>query len=240
VRNRALQNLSWGPARQVKSSQGYIINGFRFHTKEHAEGRKTENYGVCVKGGEHGNNGVEYYGILKEVIELQYPGHPLMSVVLFKCDWFDPTPNRGCRVHPQYQLVDVNSKRRYPNFDPFVLAQQAQQVYFAVYPGTKRPKSDWMAVCKTKARHVIDAPIVDLAYQEEVDDSTALSISLVVDLGPLTHEEGINDLLDVPEEEVDFNQESNDFESAGGSERETESETEVEPDEGNSEPESSD
>jgi hypothetical protein len=62
--------------------------------KEHGKGRRTENYRVCVKGGEHDNNGVDYYGILKEVIELQYLGHPMMSVVLFKCDWFDPIPNR--------------------------------------------------------------------------------------------------------------------------------------------------
>jgi hypothetical protein len=52
-----------------------------------------------------------------------------------------------------------------------VFAQQVQQVYFATYLGTKIPKSDWSAVCKTKARHVIDAAIVDWAYQEDITDS---------------------------------------------------------------------
>jgi hypothetical protein len=121
--NRSLQNLSWGPSRQVKSFQGCIINGFRFQTSEHAEGQKTVNYGVCMKGGENENRGVDYHGVLKEVIEVQFPGHPVMHVVLFKCDWFDPTPNRGMRVHPQHKLVDINSKRNYPKFDPFLLAQ---------------------------------------------------------------------------------------------------------------------
>jgi hypothetical protein len=50
------------------------------------KGRKTENYGVCVKGGEHESNDVDYYGVLKEVIKLKFPGHPIMSVVLFNCD----------------------------------------------------------------------------------------------------------------------------------------------------------
>jgi hypothetical protein len=50
---------------------------------------------------------------------------------------------------------------------------------------------------------VIDAPIVNRAYQEEVDDNAAMSISLVVDLDPLTHEKGINELLDVREEALD-------------------------------------
>jgi hypothetical protein len=141
-----------------------------------------------MKGGEKENNSIDYYGVLKEVLEVQFFGHPVMPVVLFKCNWFDPIPNRGTRVHPQYKLVDVNNKRSYLKFDLFMLTQQAQQVYFATNPGTKRPKFDWMVVCKIKARHAIDASIVDRAYQEEVDDSTIMSISLVVDLGPLTHE----------------------------------------------------
>jgi hypothetical protein len=46
-----------------------------------------------VKGGENENSGVDYYGVLKEVIEVQFPSHSVLFVVLFKCDWFDPTPN---------------------------------------------------------------------------------------------------------------------------------------------------
>jgi hypothetical protein len=64
-----------------------------------------------VKGGENKNSGVDYYEVLKEVIEVQFLDHPILSVVLFKCDWFDPTANRGTGVHPQYKLVDVNSKK---------------------------------------------------------------------------------------------------------------------------------
>jgi hypothetical protein len=86
VINRSLQNLSWGLSRQVKLFQGYIINRYRFHTSEHAEGQKSVNHGVCVKGGENENGGVDYYGVLKEVIEVQFPSHPIISIVLFKCD----------------------------------------------------------------------------------------------------------------------------------------------------------
>jgi hypothetical protein len=85
----------------VKSFQGYILNRYQFHTSEHAEGRKRVNHRVCVKGGENENSCVDYCGVLKEVIEVQFSGHPILSVVLFKCDWFDPTPNRGTRVYPQ-------------------------------------------------------------------------------------------------------------------------------------------
>jgi hypothetical protein len=84
VTNRVLQNLSWGLSKQAKSFQGYIINGYRFHTNEHAEGGKSENYGVCVKGGENENSSVDYYRVLKEVLEVQFPGHPVISVYVFQ------------------------------------------------------------------------------------------------------------------------------------------------------------
>jgi hypothetical protein len=43
-----------------------------FHTEEYGHGRKTYNIGVCVKGSTSSELEVDYYGILEEVIELQY------------------------------------------------------------------------------------------------------------------------------------------------------------------------
>jgi hypothetical protein len=73
---------------------------------------------------------------------------------------------------------------------------------------------------------VIDASIVDRSYQEEVSDSAAMSISLVVDLGPLTHEQGINELLDVREEETDTALVSNSSEGDDGRDWEMDNKTE--------------
>jgi hypothetical protein len=213
----------------VKSFEGYIVNGYHFHTCGHAEGQKRNNYRVCVKGGEIENNGVDYYEVLKEVIEVQFASHPVLSVV--QCDWFGPTLNRGMSLHPQYKLVDVNSKRSYPGFDPFVLAQQAQQVYYATYPGTKSPKSDWMALFKIKPQHVIDAPIIERAYQEEVSGNATISISLVVDLGTLAHEQGIHEFLDVQKEESKSDRASSSSDDDEVSDWETDFETEEDFDE---------
>jgi hypothetical protein len=58
-----------------------------------------------------------------------------------------------------------------------------------------------------------------------------MSISLVVDLGPLTHEEGINELLDIREEALDRDQDSNYSENDDRSDWETDSEIEVKSDE---------
>jgi hypothetical protein len=85
-----------------------------------------------------------------------------------------------------------------------------------------------MAVYKTKTRHVIDALIVDRAYiEKEVDDNAAMSISLAVVLGPLAHGEGINALLDVREEALGRDQESNRNEDNDESDWVTDSKTKV-------------
>ncbi|KAK4394509.1 hypothetical protein Sango_1605200 [Sesamum angolense] len=63
---------------------------------------------------------------------------------------------RGLKVHPRYHLVDVHVKKLYQKDDPFILAQQAIQVYFMEYPSMKRDKADWMVVCKIKAGRVVD------------------------------------------------------------------------------------
>ncbi|OMO94455.1 hypothetical protein COLO4_16326 [Corchorus olitorius] len=93
-----------------------------------------------------------------------------MNVVLFEGDWFDPI--NGMKVHPLYKLVDVNHKEFYRKYDPFILAQQAIQVYYCHYPSMKKDKVDWMAVCETKSRRVIDS-----ASKEESDqDATAYQV----------------------------------------------------------------
>ncbi|KAK4382241.1 hypothetical protein Sango_2892000 [Sesamum angolense] len=64
-------------------------------------------------------------------------------------------PARGMKVHLPI-IVNVNFKKLYQKDDPFILAQQAVQVYFTEYPSMKRDKANWMVVCKIKARRVVD------------------------------------------------------------------------------------
>ena len=90
--------------------------------------------------------------MLTDIIELNYCGAG-NNIVLFKCDWFDI--ERGTKVHPQYGLIDVHKSRLCTN-EPFILAQQAEQVYYATYPSKRKELRDWWAICKTKARSRFD------------------------------------------------------------------------------------
>ena len=74
-----------------------------------------------------------YYGVLKEIYELSFTNDAQKKVVLFKCEWYDPD-KKGTKRHKQLKLVEINEKRRYPHYDPFIFAHQACQVYYTRGP----------------------------------------------------------------------------------------------------------
>ena len=61
-------------------------------------------------------------------------------------------------VHPKYNIVEVNHRRRFNKYEPFVLAQQATQVYYCPYPSLKHDGADWWIVNKIKAWAVVEIP----------------------------------------------------------------------------------
>ncbi|XP_050238000.1 uncharacterized protein LOC126687481 [Mercurialis annua] len=167
--NPYILSLAKGPLRSVKTYKGYRVNGFKFNTQDYGEDRVTMNSGVCVKGSLFGPAVSDFYGMLTDIIEIEYPALPIKRTVLFKCDWFDPTPNVGMSVHRRYNMVDVNHRRRYNKYEPFILAEQAGQVHYLPYPSKRRDKKDWWAVCRIKARSELDMPDeVILAFQDDV------------------------------------------------------------------------
>ncbi|KAL4573895.1 hypothetical protein LXL04_020716 [Taraxacum kok-saghyz] len=166
INNKYIYDLSRRPLRSVKSYKVYFVNGYKFHTDAHSENKASMNSGVCISS-EVG----DYYGKILEILEVEYPGFPRKSTFVFKCDWYDPTDNVGVKVHKQYKLVDINLKRKFSKFEPFVLAMQPTQVCFMPYPSLKQNNTDWMAVFKVKPRGWTDVGESDhqkdVAFQED-------------------------------------------------------------------------
>ena len=123
----------------------YFTRGYTFHTYEYGSRRATANYGICVKGE------TDFYWILQEIIELEFPGLVKMKCVLFKCDWFDSTENKGVR-YSKFEVVDINATRRYNKIEPYVLASQAYQVCFIPYPRIRQSGISWLADIKVTPR----------------------------------------------------------------------------------------
>jgi hypothetical protein len=70
--SKQLYDLACGPDRHVRSYRCCIVNGVRYHMKEYAETHTTQNIGIFVSG-DDGNSVTEYYGELKNILELCYP-----------------------------------------------------------------------------------------------------------------------------------------------------------------------
>nr|GMC46880.1 uncharacterized protein LOC109179592 [Ipomoea batatas] len=179
ISNKFIKDLAKGPLRSVNTYSGYYVNGFKFHTIGYGGAKETMNSGVCIKGINYSVDESDYYGRLVEVVQVEYPGLPIKRTVLFKCDWFDPT-SVGMKVHSKYKLVEVNHKRRFNRYEPFVLAMQAAQVYYCTYPSLRRDKLDWWAVCKIKARSNVEIlessistedSLISAPFQEETTDN---------------------------------------------------------------------
>ena len=75
-------SLSYGSDLRVFCYSGCNVNGVRYHVEERDDGLLTQNSGIVVRG-EHDNDEIDFYGVLTDVIELQYIFN--FRVVLFKC-----------------------------------------------------------------------------------------------------------------------------------------------------------
>jgi hypothetical protein len=92
------------PSHQVIVYSGYFVNGYAFRSRDDDNLRETSHSGVCLRGND------AYYGVLSEVVELEYLGHD-NKVVLFRCDWFDSV-NGVCK-HDTYNIMDVDTKSKH-------------------------------------------------------------------------------------------------------------------------------
>ena len=75
----------------------------------------TTNFDVCVRGGGYETMENDYYGVLTNIVELEYTKWPIRKLVLFKCEWFDPTPNQGTKIDKIFGIIEVRESRKYKN-----------------------------------------------------------------------------------------------------------------------------
>jgi len=108
---------------------------------------------------------------------------PIMNLVLFECEWFDNTLNVGIKVDNMYGIVQVNQSRRYNKaYDPFIIAQQAEQVYYTSYP---EGHQGWLGVIKTKARcRISDNIVSQVEHETPYQDDELIQLQVVLHVDP--------------------------------------------------------
>ncbi|KAK9048019.1 hypothetical protein SSX86_033019 [Deinandra increscens subsp. villosa] len=164
--NEELYALSSLPDVRVIYHKGYIVNGVKFLVKSRDDCRQTQNCGITVPG-VHNDVEDDYYGFLDEVIELSFiKGY---RVILFKCTWFDTDRHRKHVIFEPH-FISIDTSRNAYMEDPFILANQAQQVFYINDP--LRPNTNWKIIERISHRHLWDIP----------DDNNAEDLSEDVDL----------------------------------------------------------
>nr|XP_043611316.1 uncharacterized protein LOC122582917 [Erigeron canadensis] len=113
---------------------------------------RTQNSGVIVQG-VYNDIEDDYYGYIDEVTELSFIKD--YRVILFKCTWFD---NDRKRKHVVYEphFISINTSRHVYKEDPFILANQAKQVFYVNDP--LKPNSQWKVIERINHRHLWDIP----------------------------------------------------------------------------------
>lgn len=167
-----LSSLAKGPHRAAKRFTGYMVNGFRFHTKRRDDRCTSQNSGVFVTAlttsyaSVKDNNpivgDVGYYGAIEDIVEVHYWG--ALTVVLFKCCWYQK--EKDC-----YGLTRVNFNRLCHKNDPFVLATQVQQVFYIEDPTVK----DVHFVVKKMAKDQFSEVEDKLSAVDDVSDTGYLA-----------------------------------------------------------------
>ncbi|CAL5349875.1 unnamed protein product [Camellia sinensis] len=143
---------------------GYIINGIRFCTQDCDMYRKTQNSGVVMKG-DHKGKPIDFYGVIREIIELKYLGGN--SVFLFKCDWWDVGNEKiGIKVD-EFNYISVNVTKTWYKDEPFVLACQAEQAF---YLKDMKWSNNYRAVQRVLPRAIYDILVKEDEEEEEAEE----------------------------------------------------------------------
>ncbi|CAO2175834.1 unnamed protein product [Urochloa humidicola] len=106
--------------------------------------------------GTHKGDNIDFYGLLREVIELQYNSNLQFrwSVVLFRCAWYNQEGKTvGLRYDDHFKSINIKSVWYKSN--PFILATQSRKIF---YFQDNLMGKDWRVVQKFEHRDMYNVP----------------------------------------------------------------------------------
>ncbi|CAM8953817.1 unnamed protein product [Rhodiola kirilowii] len=122
-----------GPMPIVYTWKAYDINGFCFHTKDQDDHSVVQNSGVTLiaettlvssaRDQNPINAPINYFGVIEEIWELDYVK---FRVPVFKCKWV----NNSAVCTDEYGMTFVDFRREGSKDEPFIMAEQARQVFY--------------------------------------------------------------------------------------------------------------
>jgi hypothetical protein len=163
---------------------------------------RTQNSGIMTSASVSEEQDQEYYGVMKQVLELKYQRnkHGDRSVFLFRCDWFDLGSKKTTKMKDDGYFKSINTSVLWYKNIPFILSYQAQTCF---YLDDTKFGDPWKVVQTFRQRNVYDVPEKDDegnagAYQEDVgsEDPIVHQIEDEVDEDVDDHEDDMADRSD--------------------------------------------
>ena len=171
--------LAEGPKFNMVTYQAYDINGFTFYTTNQASKSTNENNGVTLvassqefsrsKDAKAVQAKNAYYGKIEEIWEVDYFK---FKIPLFRCIWVDN--RRGVRVDDATGFTIVNFAKLGYHDEPFILAKQANQVFYIEDPA----KNNCHIVLHGKRRILGVENVVDEEEWNQFDDIPPFSVGI--------------------------------------------------------------
>ncbi|KAK1626283.1 hypothetical protein QYE76_000598 [Lolium multiflorum] len=129
---KLIYTLSQGPAQNVRTYQGYDINGYRFYTEEKDRNSENQNSGVTMLSYADDETNVKerFFGRIEEIWELNYCGE---TVPMFRVRWAKKVEKEG-RYFTTMVIPDAKSKNASAKNEPWVLGSQVDQCFFITDP----------------------------------------------------------------------------------------------------------
>ncbi|KAL3524945.1 hypothetical protein ACH5RR_013317 [Cinchona calisaya] len=204
-----IYSLALSADMRVGIYSGCTVNGIKFLNKKCDTRRVTQNSGVCVEGF-HKEKHITFYGILGDVIELNYVNYNC-KIVLFKCEWFDLHKSKPVAIDGHF--TSINISRLWYDSDPYILSTQAIQVF---YINDTKLGGNWQVVQKVHHRHLFDSSLFSSseenllednqtvcsdAYQED-ESSSVQKIDEIVEPEPLVREDVDHEIVYVVDNDI--------------------------------------
>ncbi|CAN6817230.1 unnamed protein product [Brassica oleracea] len=198
-----------GPEYVMKSYLRFCTRGYAFTTQKRRRSSTTYDAGVCSASGDD-----VYYGNIREIMEIKYPGMFRLHCTVFYCDWYDNTRDRGVRTDA-FGVTSVHSRRKLQYYDPFILTSQADQVCYIKYPRVRNRDDPWVTVTSLNPRDRVQG---SSELEDPLQPSTSGNLTAAEDLAAVGLVVGLTDFG----EEAVVHVEDEDSDSSGDDDSETE------------------
>ncbi|WZZ87793.1 hypothetical protein YC2023_116372 [Brassica napus] len=133
-----------------------------------------------------------------------------LPCVAFFAGWYNPIVEYGVRID-EFRVTSVHSRRSLANYDPFILASQADQVTYIRYPRVRNKQDPWVTVTHITPRGKLEGVSDTAAMQQSSSNAMGdlhvdgTEIDLVVDFTGVGDNQVISDS---ESENGEFNEDS--------------------------------